>query len=67
MVIKNTMINFNQVIFFSDCVAYLSSQIVEINLHPIIRAKVDQWKLSTLINKNYSTFHFFRVIVLVKE
>ena len=67
MVIKNTMINFNQVIFFSDCVTYLSSQIVEINLHPIIRAKVDQRKLSTLINKNYSTFHFFRVIVLVKE
>ena len=67
MVIKNTMINFNQVIFFSDCAAYLSSRIVEINLHPIIRAKVDQWKLSTLINKNYSTFHFFRVIVLVKE
>ena len=65
MVVKNTMINLNQVIFFSDCAAYLS-QIVEINLRPIIRAKVDQWKLSTLINKNYSTFHSFRVIVLVK-
>ena len=59
------MINLNQVIFFSDCAAYLS-QIVEINLRTIIRAKVDQWKLSTLINKNYLTFHSFWVIVLVK-